>query len=688
MIFNIGRLLEERPSYVPQDSDLSGFFHLLLNIVKNQSLHVSIPALHLWVKLLDSEKIGGSPTVTSLIPDLLETCSHRLIRYEALPEDSDHPSIMFLNEDVDTMPEKHAFLGNYTRFCNQIVETIVQAQPADALYHILGQADKVLDHLYDGEPDFSIQAYTKTSVPLLRLDAQFSVIEAALKGYSKWLSHKGSSANENEHDVMTSNLQVWCDRLLTLTFEDPLIKERVIQLAVGFATGPLKRNARFAFRIFEYTLDTRCPENPTYTAYNDAVKDLHGFCLHQLQRLAMRFPDYLVTIFDEVERKVNQISQAVAQDEQTRVRYSSILFIIIHRATSVDSKPREARLERFLEPIIAQWQSAELTHSLTSFDGFCDLLGLAGIQQYVTSRAVHQIQDWSIHPLDDEGRALQLHMQNSLERLPLRATKTILSVSVEKLEPGSRPYNMACGLWQSNIPLILPNLLHFISQAHAFHDPDNWSRILPEMKGIVRRVLTDRFWQVGISTGSRDDFYARVGGTRTTIEGFASSVRAILRAVRETGYRLLYYMSLLGERFYSYEELPVPLSRALFTDACALSTHQMAMLVEMIRPVIDQCPVACRNHFLPPILAALFEQLDRKASSEWERIETRTRAAAEDDNLADEMRDESILRQLTFTSVMMVVGLLDPQKASEYSKRYCITRPLNANISQTLQVLK
>jgi hypothetical protein len=73
-----------------------------------------------------------------------------------------------------------------------------------------------------------------------------------------------------------------------------LIKERVVQLAVGFATGPLKRNAPFALRVFEYTLETKCPDDPTSEAYSDAVKDLHAFCLHQLQRLAMRFPDYLI----------------------------------------------------------------------------------------------------------------------------------------------------------------------------------------------------------------------------------------------------------------------------------------------------------------------------------------------------------------------------------------------------------
>lgn len=72
------------------------------------------------------------------------------------------------------------------------------------------------------------------------------------------------------------------------------MKGRVIQLAVGFATGPLKRNAQFALRVFEYTLETRCPDDPAYEIYSEAVKDLHSGCLHQLQRLAMRFPDSLI----------------------------------------------------------------------------------------------------------------------------------------------------------------------------------------------------------------------------------------------------------------------------------------------------------------------------------------------------------------------------------------------------------
>ena len=667
MIYNLGRLLEERPSLIPTDSSLNSFLRLLINVASNNSLQVSITALHVWVKILGSDKLASSAPVTSLIAELLEVCSQRLIKYEALPHDSSNPSIIFMNEDLDTMPERHAFLGNYMRFCKTIVERIVQQQPADALYHILSQAEQVFSHLYDGEPAFTVQTYSKTSVPFLKLDAQCSVVEAALKGSSKWLSGQEGGAVGHEQEVVVQNLKVWCERILRLSFEDPLVKERVIQLAVGFTTGPLRKDTKFASSVFEYILNVQFLDNPSFSAYSEAVKDLQGFCIHELQRLAMKFADHLITIFDDIERKITQVIQNTPHDENIQSRYYSILFIITHRAANIDPSPRQERLELFLQPLVAQWQNDELSNSLSSFHNFCQLIGCEGIQEYVSQRALHLIPDWSTHPLDDEGKELQVHMQHALERLPLRATKAFLSVSVEKLDQKSPPYEMACRLWEKNIPLILPNLLRAISQAHAFHDPANWKGLPTDISDIVRKILTDRFWQVGISTGSRDEFYARVGDTKSTIEGFASSVRATVRAVRETGYKLLCYMSLLGQHFYSYKELPGPLAQALFTDAYALSTHQMAVMIETIRPVIENCPVASRSHFLPPILSALFEQLDRKASVEWDAIEQRAREeAAGRTGLDEEMRDESILRQLTYSSVMLVVSLLDPHRPSKF----------------------
>lgn len=196
------------------------------------------------------------------------------------------------------------------------------------------------------------------------------------------------------------------------------------------------------------------------------------------------------------------------------------------------------------------------------------------------------------------------------------------------------------------------------------------------MQDVVRRILTDRFWQVGISEGTKEEFYAKVGDTRATMEGLASAVRSAVRIVRETGYRLLYYMSLLGEHFYSFPELPGPLSSALFLDACSLSPHQMTILVEMVRPVIENCPEQYRSQFLPPLLSSLFEQLDRKARSEWEKIEERSRIKTGEDDLTNEMKDESILRQLTMAAVMFVAGLLEPPKERECYEPSLITTEL------------
>jgi exportin-5 len=185
------------------------------------------------------------------------------------------------------------------------------------------------------------------------------------------------------------------------------------------------------------------------------------------------------------------------------------------------------------------------------------------------------------------------------------------------------------------------------------------------MRSIAGRILTDRFWQAGISTGSRDDFYSTINSTRTTLEGFASSVRRNVRQVRETCYSILYCMSRMDEYFYGFQELPGPLAHALFANANQLSSHQFSVLLHMVRFIIDDCPVKYREHFLPPILATLFTQMDQKVSSEWDAIEARKTKTNQDDDLTEEMKDESILRQLTYNAVMMVASLLDPQRGGK-----------------------
>lgn len=199
------------------------------------------------------------------------------------------------------------------------------------------------------------------------------------------------------------------------------------------------------------------------------------------------------------------------------------------------------------------------------------------------------------------------------------------------------------------------------SNAHAFHNSTNWGGLPDEMKAVVEHILTDRFWQAGISTGSRDEFYAKITASRATLEGFASSVRGKIRAVRESCYSMLFSMSRMREHFYGFAELPGPLSEALFKDSVHLSSHQFSVLLNISRCLIDDCPVRFRGQFLPPMLSTLFTHIDRKVTTEWEVIEQQ-RVGMADSDLTDEMKSESILRQLTYTAVIMVASLLDPQR--------------------------
>lgn len=208
-------------------------------------------------------------------------------------------------------------------------------------------------------------------------------------------------------------------------------------------------------------------------------------------------------------------------------------------------------------------------------------------------------------------------------------------------------------------------LTNFNRFAHATHNPDSWVDFPTDMRSMVDRVLSDRFWQAGISEGSKDDFYARVLDKKNTIEGLASTIRGSVRFVRETAYAIIYCMSRLDMQFYGFSGLSAPLSEALFSDSIWLSTHQQSNLLNLVRYLVDDCPVDYREQFLPQLLAACFRQMDAKINGEWEKMDGQQTSAVDGEaGLKEEMKAESILRQVTYTAVMMVADFLDPTKSS------------------------
>ncbi|KAF2144374.1 uncharacterized protein K452DRAFT_295830 [Aplosporella prunicola CBS 121167] len=661
---SLASFAESKPTLIPESSDLPGFFSLLFEVMGHPSLTVSIPILHAWTKLLRARVIRDSQAVIQLVPALLELCSQRLVRYEALPDDSEDPTFLLLNEDIDTVPERHAFLGNYRRYCVDIVEVVVRKMPMDAMQHILGQATHLFRHLYDGQAPFHVQTFIKNSGSVLRMDAQISVIDAALRGYLKWVAGHGADPqhDESNRQAMQDIFELWCQEVLQIIFEDPEITRKLIQLLVTFSTKALATRPSFALQLLEYILNLPIRDEPSFPQYSEAVKGLEQACTAEMQRLAMTFPDHFLSVYDDIERQINVVMANKPVDDRQRMGYTAFLFIIIHRASTLDRSVQEARLAEIMNAVKQQWLSPELSASLSSFQSFLEMLSLGQVNEFFSTHGFDRTQDWAAQLLDAEGQAKQAEILARFGQLPLRFTKNLLGASTERLRDGSQPYEIACVLWADAIPAILPNLLQLISHAQAFMNLRNWSHLPEEMQMVIKRVLTDRFWQAGISTESRDDFFARVSGSKSSYEGFASTVRGTVRQIREVCYFILYALTRFKEYFYGIADLPIPLSQALFENAQALSAHHVSVLLNVSTQLIESCPADLRAQFLPPIVAGLFKELDTKISTEWDMINKQISQAGDQDNLGDEMKNESILRQLTHSAVMLVSLLLDDQR--------------------------
>lgn len=279
---------------IPEGSDLNSLFSLLYDMLRNPSLVVSIPVLHVWSKLLRSKIVRDSAAVSQLIPGLLEICASRLVRYEALPDDSEEPTILFLNEDLDTKPEKHAFLGNYRRYCVDVVEVVVRRTPVDATQHILGQAENRFQQLYDGLPPFQPSAFNKLSLPVLRFDAEATVIDAALKGYLKWIATQGANLQEEERarTMLEDCYEHWCNRMIQLRFDDPEITRKLITLLVTISAKALPTRPNLSLQLLENIIQSPKQEDPALPQYSESVKELERACGIEMQRLATVFPDH------------------------------------------------------------------------------------------------------------------------------------------------------------------------------------------------------------------------------------------------------------------------------------------------------------------------------------------------------------------------------------------------------------
>ncbi|GAB7337475.1 hypothetical protein MBLNU457_g2807t3 [Dothideomycetes sp. NU457] len=655
----LGDAVAQNPRLFEHGTQVASFYDLLIAVFSSESLLVSIPVLHSISKTFGSKHVQLISVLDSVVGILLKTCSERMLKYESLPKDIEHPIITFLNEDFETLPEQHAFLGNYRRYSIAVLQHICESRPREAIQHVLGQTNDMMAYAAKEDPS----AYTRHSTSILQLEAQFSVVKCALNGYRMW-----SEANRSADQVIEGinrDLYQWCERLMSLPVSHAAVAKINVQLLTEVGNKLWLRSDDTINPIFEYLLAVEIQPPNASLDYEEAVRDFEATRLSEIQRLAMLFPNNVFAIYNDLETTINRMLSRPSLDDRTKWGLRTISLILTHRAADITEESRLPRMREILQPIVQAWRDPRLGNAVSSSADFCALLGLEGLPEYLTSAGFGQIQDWSSQILDESGRNLQATINAKIIDLPLRMTTSMLGVCTERLSERRTPeLANARTVWGEIIPQILPNVLSLLGRATAFGNPDQWSSLSPELQLVVKRMLSDRFWQSGISNETKDDFAARISSTGNTYEGFASTFRGAPRQVRDACYHILHGMTRFETEFYGLTGLAEPLSRALLLDAPHLATHHVQRLLSLVERIVQRCPPAQRAEFLPPLLALCFSQLDTKLGAEWALVKKAQAEATENDALSEEMKAESVVRSTTHTVVSFLSSLLEQLRST------------------------
>ncbi|KAI7101405.1 hypothetical protein KC324_g20977, partial [Hortaea werneckii] len=330
------------------------------------------------------------------------------------------------------------------------------------------------------------------------------------------LSHEEPIFAKAEADRQQAEqaLQEWSYGIMNTHTDDPEVAAMVLQTLVSILrTLKSAGIEQFVLHVVQHLLTMQLHDEPAHTAFSDSVKSFEGLRVVELQKLALTFSNELLQVYHELEPRIGVLAQKHSEDVRLVWGYKAFLFMIIHRANNIAPNERLARLQEMLAPVYEAWQDQSLSKSVTSLESFCEALALENLADFFQQHGFHRVADWSAQQLDASGQARQAVIKERNDSIPLRMTKSMLAATTEKLKPDSEEFETACALWAPLIPVIFPPLMKMLRHAQAYHNMSNWNQLPDELQQVVKRSLQDRFWQSGISSESKEDFYKRISGS-------------------------------------------------------------------------------------------------------------------------------------------------------------------------------
>lgn len=675
---------------LPKGADVENYYKLVLETTRHESLVVSGLSLQLWCSVLRLDELSGRDAFQTVLPGLLETSANRLLSYGDMDEDS--TARLFLAEDFENEPERAAFLANYRKLNEDVVRISVCKQPRAGLQWLAQRLNAFcsseVGHSALSEPSLTYKG--KGAEPFVVGYAQFVVIEACVRGISRWQIWYTDADKAQKQSYLIGEIDSLCQTLLTLAVADPALLRKQIQTLVQF-TPLLKGVPETMFKVLEKVMASCTYEYPANADddQRELIRDLRTSGGTELNRLAYLMPEALKGILPQLEEAISGILSSGKLSAHEAVAFKSFLLVVSQRS-SVGDKPR--RFSEIVDTELRAWTDPDTEKGLADLHWFMERLGIVKIAEYFDSRGITPDTDLLSAPMDERGRQLKSELKERWASVfPIRATRIFIQYSIEKLPHTSADYQALLALWKPRVQPILPHVLQLIYQIQAYHNPANWTSLPPSVQSFVRYSCQERFWQQGVSMQSKESFMDESVKAMRTLRDFADSLGHIVRYTREYAYLTIASISQLEGTLYEVPGCAEMLWNALTGQPEGITLHSWRhMLNLVVRNVVKNCPLSFIDSFLAELMPLVLTTIDSLLADHWAAVYRRgvqLQGNESDEQMSREMMDEHMLRQLTAVVDRLLIDLVGQQSSQQLSERQRATRRMLMSDSTRLAPL-
>ncbi|KAG7191476.1 uncharacterized protein KQ657_003071 [Scheffersomyces spartinae] len=647
-------------------SDVDNYLQLVLATTQHPSLIISGLSLQMWVTVLRFDELSSKSPIVNILMDLLETTANRTINYTYNDE-----NILkkFLDIDFDSTPDASSFLSNYKKFNEDIVRITVCKEPEKGLNWLENRL-QVFFSSDLGNVCINQYKLDEKSDALNYGTAQFNIIENCIRGISRWRIWYTGDDFDVINDRLNKLVENLGERLLAMNFALPLLIRKKVQTLVQFAPL-LKDVSPLMFQVLENILTTATFDLPEDIPdeEKEIIRDLRTCCGTELNRLAYIMPESLKKIFTELENVIANILLSKKVSNHENVAFKSFLLVITSRSSIED---KDKLFAKIVDPELSAWSSPALEKGLLDLHWFMERIGIVEIAKYFQKRGITAETDLLRAEMDDEGRDLKNKLKDHWSSIfPIRATRIFIQYSIEKLSHDSPEYLNLLRLWKPRVQPIIPHILQLLTQIQAYHNPENWKTLPSEVQSFIKYSCMERFWQQGVLIQSKETFIEENVKAALTLRDFADSVGHLIRYTREYAFLTIGSLSQLEDTLYEMPNIATMIWKAVAGDQVGITLHSWKhMINSCLRSVVRNCPVKYVDVFMSELLPRVFIDLDNLLVSRWKKVYEdglQLHGNEDDETLSEEMMEEHMLRQLTATTVRLLMDIASQLNAKSIS---------------------